>query len=204
MLAVDPVKAPALPGAAQTRSEFWAIPSARLTTELQTGPGGLTDVEAARRLLVGGANRLTGSPRHERLKLLWAQFRSPISWLLLVAAGLSMVLGERVDAAIILIIILASGLLGYWQERRAHGAVQALLSRIQIKAKVLRSGTRIDIPVREVVAGDVVVLAAGDSIPADPLIIESKDLFVDESALTGESYSAEKRAGTVAADAPLN
>ena len=128
-------------------------------------------------------------------RLLMNQFRSPLVILLLVAMGISLFLGDRMDVLIVLAVVLMSTLLGFWQEYRAANAVAALLAMIQARATVLRDGKEVELPVEQVVRGDIVLLRAGDTIPGDGLLIESRDLFVDESALTGESYPAEKRAG---------
>ena len=126
------------------------------------------------------------------------------TWTLLVSAAvLSVVVGETTDGAIILGIILASGLLGYWQEQRAADAVAELLALVESRTTALRGGDRVRVPLEEVVPGDVVRLIAGDTVPADARIIESRDLYVDEAALTGESFPAEKSAGTVPAETPL-
>ena len=104
------------------------------------------------------------------------------------------------NASIILVIILASSLLGFWQERGATNAVERLLAVVQTKATVLRDGNRKDIPVEGVVPGDIALLSAGDLIPGDCLVLESKDLFVNEASLTGETFPAEKTVGIL----PLN
>jgi len=100
-----------------------------------------------------------------------------------------------VNATIILVIIFASSLLGFWQERGATNAVDKLLAVVQTKATVLRDGNRKEIPVEGIVPGDVVLLSAGDLIPGDCLVLESKDLFVNEASLTGETFPAEKTVG---------
>jgi Mg2+-importing ATPase len=192
---------PEAPGGAP--DEFWAVEPAALCSALDASPRGLPAPEARRRLALHGPNRLVPPRRHATLALLWSQFRSPISLLLLAAASLSFVLHETTDAAIIIAIILASGLLGFWQERRASIAVQALLAMVQTHVTVLRDGAPAPVPPDDVVPGDVVLLVAGDSTPGDARILDSKDLYVDESALTGESYPAEKAAGAVPAEAPL-
>ncbi len=99
------------------------------------------------------------------------------------------------NAAIILTIILISSLLGFWQERGAANAVEKLLTIVQTKASVFRDGTQKEIPVEEIVPGDVIHLNAGDLVPGDSIIIESNDLFVNESSLTGETFPAEKTVG---------
>jgi Mg2+-importing ATPase len=113
--------------------------------------------------------------------------------MLLAAAALSMIVGETTDGAIILGIVVASGILDFWQERSATGAVEKLLALIQTRTRVLRDERLIELPVAEVVPGDVVQLAAGATVPGDCRILESVDLYVDEAALTGESFPAERR-----------
>ena len=102
------------------------------------------------------------------------------------------------DAVIISAIVLVSGLLGFWQERGAANAIDKLLSIVQIKAEVMRDGTLKEIPVEEIVPGDIVSFNAGDVIPGDCLVLESKDLFVDEASLTGETYPEDKIPGDAA------
>ena len=164
-------------------------------------PEGLTADEAAERLKRYGANLRTLPASTSARALLINQFRSPLVILLLVAMLLSLFLGDKMDVFIVLIVVAMSTLLGFWQEYRAANAVAALLAVIQTKANALRDGRDVELPVSGIVPGDVVVLNAGDTIPGDGLLIESKDLFVDESALTGESYPAEKQVGAVAAPA---
>lgn len=155
---------------------------------------GLRTAEAGRRKTRQARRRAGGEGGW---KLLLNQFRSPLVILLLVAMGISLCLGDRMDVLIVLAVVLMSTLLGFWQENRAANAVAALLAMIQVRATVLRDGKEAELPVEEVVRGDIVLLRAGDTIPGDGLLIESRDLFVDEAALTGESYPAEKRAGGV-------
>ncbi len=171
--------------------------------ELQTTKAGLTGDEAGRRLARFGANLLKPQKRSDALTLLLAQFKSPLILILLFATGLSFFLRDPVDAFIILSIVLVSGLLGFWQERGAANAVEKLLSIVKIKAAVLRDGNTTEIPVEEIVPGDIVILKAGDIVPGDGLILESKDLFVDEAMLTGETFPVEKTAALLPAQTPL-
>ena len=134
---------------------------------------------------------------HTAWALLLNQFRSPLVLLLLAAMAISLSIGERMDVLMVLAVVLMSTMLGFWQEYRASNAVAALLNLIQTKATVLRDGIEVEIPADEVVKGDIAILNAGDTIPGDGVLIESKDLFVDESALTGESYPSEKNTGSV-------
>jgi Mg2+-importing ATPase len=176
---------------------FWSIPSVELLQQLQTTPQGLMGDEAQQRLLRYGANLLKPKKKSDNLTLLLAQFKSPIILILIFAAGLSFFLHDSINAVIILVIVLVSGLLGFWQERGAVNAAQKLLAIVQIKATVLRSGESKEVTLEEVVPGDIVVISAGDAIPGDCLLLESKDLFVNEATLTGETYPVEKSIGVL-------
>jgi Mg2+-importing ATPase len=182
---------------------FWSIAATEMLRQLHTAEDGLTADEARQRLARYGSNLLKPKKRSDVLTLLLAQFKSPIILILLCATGLSFVLRDPVDAFIILTIVVVSGLLGFWQERSATNAVEKLLAIVQVKAAALRDGGPKDIPVEEIVPGDMVVLNAGGIVPGDCLVQESKDLFVDEATLTGETYPVEKSVGVLAAETPL-
>jgi P-type Mg2+ transporter len=182
---------------------FWSLSVTEMLQQLQTATEGLTGNEARRRLALYGSNRLKPPKRSDVFTLLLAQFKSPLILILLLATGLSFFLRDPVDAFIILTIVVVSGLLGFWQERSATNAVQKLLAIVQIKASVLRDKGRIDIPVEEIVPGDIVLLSAGDVVPGDAAVQESKDLFVDEAMLTGETFPVEKAVAVLPADTPL-
>jgi Mg2+-importing ATPase len=183
--------------------KFWSFTVERVVEGLGASPGGLTFEEARRRLAIYGRNHLKLRKSSSALRLLLSQFKSPLIIILLLAAALSFFLSETVDAMIIMGIVLLSGLLGFWQEKKAADAVEKLLAIVQIKARVLRDGAWAEAPVEEIVPGDIALLNAGNIIPGDCLILDSKDLFVDEAALTGESFPAEKRPGVLAEETPL-
>ncbi|MFF0862019.1 magnesium-translocating P-type ATPase [Nonomuraea sp. NPDC003560] len=153
---------------------------------------GLTSLEAQRLLRLHGPNQVAGPRGHRGLRLLLAQFTSPIVLILIAATILSMVLGDLTDGFIILVIIVASGALGFWQEHSAGSAVDALLARVRVETEVIRDGREVSVPAEDVVLGDVLVLRAGDIVPADCAVERAQSLLVDESALTGESFPAEK------------
>ncbi len=183
---------------------FWSLPAAELLARLGSAPEGLSMTEATARLRRLGANRLhTGPKAAGVLALLWSQYKSPIILLLLFAAGLSFALGEHTDGLIIMVIVGFSGLLSFWQERGATQAVAKLLALVQTRATVKREGREMEVPVEDVVPGDLVSLRAGDIIPGDCLILQSRDLFVDEASLTGETFPVEKRPGLLPPDTPL-
>ncbi len=181
---------------------FWSLSPPDLLTQLKTTTLGLTQAEAESRL-AGGAGITQPHPLWKMLTLLLSQFKNPIILILISAALLSVFLKDAVDAGIILAIVLVSGLLGFWQERGAAGAVEKLLAVVQIKATCQRDGKPVEVRTDEVVPGDIVVLQAGDIVPADCLILESKDLFVNEAALTGETFPAEKSAAVLPSNTPL-
>jgi len=187
----------------QNSNPFWSISGTELLNTLQTAAGGLTTNEAKQRLTKYGANRLKPQKRSDVLTLLFSQFKSPIILILLFATILSLFLHNIVDASIILAIVLISGLLGFWQEHGASDAVAKLLAIVQIKTAVLRDGNQQEIPVEDVVPGDIVIFNAGDIVPGDCLLIESKDLFVDEAMLTGETFPVEKAVSVLAVDTAL-
>ena len=182
---------------------FWSIAAHEMLQQLQTTAQGLTIDEARARLTRYGANLLKPKKKSDALTLLLSQFKSPIILILFIATGLSFFLSDPVDAFIILTIVLVSGLLGFWQEHSAANAVEKLLAIVQITASVLRDGGTKEIPVEEIVPGDIAILNAGDIVPGDCLVFESKDLFIDEATLTGETYPVEKSVGVVSAETPL-
>ncbi|MFN0119868.1 MAG: magnesium-translocating P-type ATPase [Blastocatellia bacterium] len=182
---------------------FWTMDNAAVLAALDSHPEGLGATEAARRLALYGRNTLKARADRGAAGLLLAQFKSPLIIILMLAAALSLFPGESPDAAIIIGIVLLSGLLGFWQEYRAATAVEKLLSIVRVTATVPRDNVAAEIHVEEVVPGDVVLLSAGNVVPGDCLLLTAKDLYVDEAALTGESFPAEKRPGAVAAETPL-
>jgi P-type Mg2+ transporter len=183
---------------------FWSISGREMLLQLQATAQGLTTDEARARLTRYGANLLKAKKKSDSLSLLISQFKSPLILILLFATGLSFFLHDPVNALIILIIVLVSGFLGFWQEHSATHAVERLLAIVQIKTTALRDGGAQEIPVEEIVPGDIVILNAGDIVPGDCLVQESKDLFIDEATLTGETYPVEKSMGVLAAEASLS
>jgi Mg2+-importing ATPase len=154
--------------------------------------GGLTSADAAARLKRDGPNALGGEGRRGPLAVLVSQFASPLVLILVAASVVSLAVGDKVEAGIILAIVAMSALLGFVQEARSEAAVAALQARLALRATVIRDGKQQEILIREVVVGDVVVLGAGDIVPADARILEANHLFVDESSLTGESAASLK------------
>ncbi len=186
-----------------TPSAFWSVSASEKLQQLETAQQGLTGAEARQRLSRYGANLLKPPKRSDALALLLAQFKSPIILILFLATGLSFFLNDPVNALIILSIVLVSGLLGFWQEHGASTAVEKLLAIVQIKTRVVRDAASQELPIEDIVPGDIVMQSAGDIVPADCLVLESRDLFVDEAMLTGETFPVEKAAAVLPAETPL-
>jgi len=166
--------------------------------QLGTAPAGLRASEAVRRLAIYGPNDPTITKRTPPWLQFLARFRNPLVIILLVASALSAAAGDLTSFLIVVTIIGISTTLDFLQEFRAHNAVDALRRSVAVRTKVRRDGSAISVPVDQLVPGDMVELIAGDLVPADARLVESRDLFVNQALLTGESYPAEKHAG----DAP--
>jgi Mg2+-importing ATPase len=155
---------------------------------------GLSSATAAERLAQYGSNDPAPRKRHSPVADILRLFSNPLVLVLLIAGAASAALGDATDAAIILAIVILSNALDFAQTRRSQKAVEQLQAQVAPKATVLRDGQWVDIPRAEVVPGDVVRLSAGDMVPADARLLESRDLYVQQAALTGESLPAEKQA----------
>lgn len=156
---------------------------------------GLSSAEAKARLEKYGPNRLEEAPPKKFITLLWEQLNNFVVYLLFAAVIISAILGEWVEAAAVMAIVVLNAGFGIVQERRAEQALAALRQLASPEAHVLRDGRRIDVPSYEVVPGDVVFLEAGNYIPADVRLVEAINLRVEEAALTGESVPVEKTTG---------
>ncbi len=170
---------------------------------LESHRSGLSNTEARKRLERFGPNELLKKKGVSPWMLFLEQFKSFLIVILLIAVVLSAVLGEAVDAIIIGVIVLFASGLGFFQEYRAERAMEALRRMAAPTASVLRDGREIEVPARELVPGDIVVIRTGDRIPADARLIEAANLRTDEAPLTGESAPVEKMSALVAEEASL-
>lgn len=171
--------------------------------KLNSTEEGLTTEEATLRLQKNGKNELPKKKNDSLLKIFLRELTDPIVLLLLFASIVSFLIKEKVDAIAILFIILVDLILGTYQEWKANKNVEALTKLIEVKTKVLRNGIAKEIDASELVVGDIVLLTSGDKISADMRLIESSNLSVDESILTGESTSVEKDKSTINKDVIL-
>ena len=154
-------------------------------------------------LLRVGPNRIQSKERVTALGLFLNQFKSPIVVILIFATVISAFLQDWADAIIILLIVMGSALLSFYQEYNANNAAEKLEEQVSLKTDVLRDGQPASIPTDEIVPGDVVLLSAGSLIPADGLVIDAKDFFVNQAVLTGETYPVEKMPGITPESAGL-
>jgi len=175
-----------------------AVESALST--LQASLAGLTTAEAQRRLETYGPNELRAARRVSPWMLLLDQFKNVLIVILLVATGLSAFLGEGVETVVIGVIVLFAVGLGFIQEFRAEKAIDALRKMAAPTATVLRDGDDVEVPAGHLVPGDIVLLQAGDRVPADARIVESINLQIEEASLTGESVAVEKHAAPIPGD----
>jgi Mg2+-importing ATPase len=183
--------------------KFWTRPPELLWQDLHSSLRGLSQVEAEQRLGSYGENVLKARQELTPLKLFLNQFKSPIVLILIFATLMSAFLQDWPDAIIILVIVFGSALLSFYQENNAHNAADKLRTQLTIKSLVLRDEHKISLPIEQIVPGDVVFLSAGSLVPADAVVIEAKDFFVNQAVLTGETYPVEKFPGVTPDKASL-
>lgn len=169
----------------------------------KTTPEGLSSEEVALRQTKFGPNRLPSAKRQGPLKRLLRQFHNLLIYVLLASASLSLFLGHAVDAVVILGVVLVNAGIGFIQEGRAEQALNAIRGMIAPKASVLRGGRRMTVAADEIVPGDIVLIEAGDRVPADMRLIHARNLKIDEAVLTGESVPADKAVESSPVEAAL-
>ena len=180
---------------------FFSLSAADAAKELQVdASSGLTKEEAEKRIEKYGHNRLEGGKEKSLIQMILEQLKDFLVIILMIAAVISIFLGEALEGIIILAIVVLNTFLGVYQENKASNALKALKEMASPHAKVLRGGQIIEVPSSDVVPGDIAILEAGDYVPADLRLIESVNLKIDEAALTGESVPVEKDASAVLAE----
>lgn len=179
------------------KNGFWQFEPSHFFRQLESSENGLSQGKADEILLKEGIRHQAKSRFRKDLFLFLGQFKSPLMLLLIGAVLISVFLGDISDVFIILFIVLSTGLLSFFQERNAGKVVEKLQSLISLKTTVLRDGVIREIVSSQIVTGDVILLKAGDMLPADCLIIESNELHANEASLTGESYPTRKEAGAL-------
>jgi Mg2+-importing ATPase len=187
----------------KTAWTYWSVPLEELFAKLQSSTEGLVTPEATTRLTRFGLNLLKAKKHTTTPGLFINQFKSAIMLILLFATIASAFLRDWVDAVIILLIILGSAFLSFMQEYRANDAAEKLRHQLTVNADVLRDGNFRSIAAENIVPGDIIQLSAGSLIPADGIVFEAKDFFVNQAVLTGETFPVEKKAGNQPAHASL-
>ena len=176
------------------QDDLKTLPLAEVEKKLESSPDGLSQAEAQKRLAQYGPNELTEKKTNLFLKFL-SYFWGPIPWMIEIAVILSGVVGHWPDFFIILLLLVANAVVGFWEEKEASNAIEALKAKLAVKARVKRDGKWINPPARELVPGDVIRMRLGDIVPADARLLDGDPVEVDQSALTGESLPAERKSG---------
>ena len=192
----DQPKAPeSKPGSKpDAKDDLKSLPMPELQAKLGSSPDGLSEAEAQKRLTQYGPNEIEEKKTNPFLKFL-TYFWGPIPWMIEAAVILSAVARHWPDFGIILLLLLANAVVGFWEEREAGNAIAALKAKLAIKARVKRDGKWITPPARELVPGDVIRVRLGDIVPADARLLAGDEVEVDQSALTGESLPATRKPG---------
>ena len=183
------------------REEVWTVPVEQILKRLKTTPAGLDSVSVQARLKLYGPNDAATVKKTPLWLQFLSRFSNPLVIILLVASGLSAATGDIASFVVVVAIVTISMTLDFVQEVRAQNAVEALRKSVAVEAMVRRNGATVSLPIDQLVPGDIVQLIAGDLIPADARILESRDLFVNQALLTGESYPAEKQTSDAASGA---
>jgi len=187
----------------QTSDVWHALAPDRVLESLGTTVEGLRGPEAAQRLAQLGPNVLERAANDGLLVLVWRQINNPLVWVLIGSTVLAVALGKVADGLVVLAVVVLNSIIGFVQEHRAGRAIAALSAMVPENATVRRDGRSSTVPLAKLVPGDVVLLAAGDRVPADMRVLAAKNLRADEAALTGESAPVEKTVAAVATDATI-
>ena len=188
-----------------SQPEQWHnLPASRVAEDLGTNLNtGLTADEVTKRREHFGTNELKAKPGKSPVLRFLLQFHQPLLYILLIAGAIKALIGQWVNAGVIWGVTLINAIIGFIQESKAESAIAALASSVQTNATILRNHQKVQVPSAELVPGDVVLLASGDKVPADLRLLQSRNLQVNESALTGESVAVEKNTQPLNLDAPL-
>ncbi len=181
--------------AAKGAPPFWQLPVTALMEHLNSSPEGLSSAEAAARLIHFGPNLIHAERKRTLILQFLAKFRNPLVIILLTASALSAFTGDAASFLIITMIVFLSVTLDFVQEYRAGQAAERLRQSVAVRGLVVREGKPLEIPLAEMVPGDVALLAAGDLVPCDGRVLEARDFFVNQALLTGEPFPVEKSAG---------
>jgi H+-transporting ATPase len=178
----------------EAKDDLKSLPLAEVEKKLGSSPDGLTQAEAQKRLTQYGPNEIEEKKTNAFLKFL-TYFWGPIPWMIEAAVILSAVARHWPDFGIILVLLVANAVVGFWEEHAAGNAIEALKAKLAVKARVIRDGKWVNPAARELVPGDVIRMRLGDIVPADARLLDGDPMSVDQSALTGESLPATRKPG---------
>ncbi|MDN6538563.1 MAG: HAD-IC family P-type ATPase, partial [Lactococcus sp.] len=183
--------------------KWYQLTKEAILSKLQTTDKGIQDIERQQRLEANGFNKIEEKQALKPWQKFFKHFTDLLMIVLLFASILKMITGDYVESAIIFLVVIINGLVGYWQERKAQDSLDGLKQMMGQEAVVLSDGVKATIPNETVVVGDIVSLNAGDVVPADLRLIDVHDLIIEESILTGESEPVEKHAHLIEAESAI-
>lgn len=184
--------------------EFYKKSVDEVLKEFNTSKHGLSEHEAKMRLKKYGPNVIERTRKLTKTRILLNQFKNIMIIILLIAAGISLIIGHAIDSIIILTVVIFNSIFGFIQENKAENSIEALRKLTSLKSVVIRDGKEIQIDSSEIVPGDIIVLEAGNKIPADAKILDASNLEADESSLTGESVPVGKDEGSIESSCPIS
>jgi Ca2+-transporting ATPase len=187
----------------KTPTNWHVLTFEQALAQQQATQTGLIQTDAQQRLQRDGANQLREKPPKSKWRLFFAQFQSILILVLIVAAGMATIIGDKLDGAVIMIVVFINSLLGFYQEFQAEKSLAALKKMLSLQAKVRRDNQVSEILAKELVQGDIVLLEAGNKIPADGRLLKAFGLEIDESALTGESLPVAKNTDVLPENTPI-
>jgi P-type Mg2+ transporter len=188
----------------KSKTPFWRLDRSALLEQVASRTIGLTQAEAKQRLARFGRNVVVERPRKRILASIAKRFAEPLVAILLVAGAISGATGDVASFAIIVLVVSLSITLDVIQQHRAELAAQALKRSVAVQADVRRDCAVVAVPVEEIVPGDIVELRAGDLVPADGALLQSRNMHVNEALMTGEPFPVEKRAEPCQAETPAD
>lgn len=183
--------------------DWHAQPAHYSLQQLEASDTGLSTEEAERRLALHGPNQLPERNAAGPLRRFLRQFHNLLIYVLLLSTLVTLALGEWLDSAVIFGVVLINAIVGFIQEGKAEQAMRAIQKMLTLDSRVRRDGAVQSVPAERLVPGDLVLLEAGDRVPADLRLLETRDLRIEEAALTGESLPADKATDPVARDVGL-
>lgn len=185
------------------RTLWHVLPTSQLFYKLNSSEKGLTSEDATQRLAKVGKNQFPEEKTFSAVRLLLMQFANPLMYIMIGATSVSFIIGENVTGFFVMFVLLSNALFSFYQEYKANNSLESLKRTIRLQTRILRDGRECEIDTADVVPGDVIILRAGDKVPADARILQANGFKVSEAVLTGESRAAEKNIGVLSEDTEI-